>query len=82
MFEPVVLLARVVVGSSLLVPGDARWRLVTATLLTLFATAMAGALARGLEPDRRGSAFVLEQRRRREQRDRRRAVDVLRPVLG
>ena len=82
MFEPVVLLARVVVGSSLLVTGDARWRLVTATLLTLFATAMAGALARGLEPDRRGTAFVLEQRRRREHRDRRRAVDVLRPVLG
>src|SRR5258705_3562466 len=111
MLEPIVLLARIVVGSFFLVAGIAKWRLgahsfaqaiqgsrllpadltvvvaralpfvemaigaslLVATapgatalcataLLTLFATAMASALARGLVPGCGCSAFVREQR--------------------
>jgi len=61
MFEPIVLVARVVVGSIRPVTAMARWRLVAATLLTLFAAWMARAL---------------------EHRARRRAVEVVRPILG
>jgi uncharacterized membrane protein YphA (DoxX/SURF4 family) len=111
MFEAAVLIARILVGSTLLVAGIAKWRLGTrsfaqaihgyrllpadlplgvarvlpvgeilvgvalligaglptaafcaATLLTLFATAMASALVRGLAPGCGCSAFVREQR--------------------
>jgi len=111
MFESLIVLARIVVGSVFLVAGIAKWRLgahgfaqaihgyrllpvdmpvglarvlplaeiaigfallagaampaaalCAATLLTLFATAMASALARGLEPDCGCSAFVRGQR--------------------
>ena len=53
-----------------------------ATLLMLLATAIIRSLARRLEPERRSSSFVRGRQIGREHRDRARAAEVVRPVLG